>query len=122
MGITDAPRVELQQEGAPASVTLTKPSAIDTLPQHGKNYLDKQPKLPDPTSPPTRRPMASRTRRLTQREIYVGAGARSDGLALFHVTQARRRPPPVVTLPARHGPLTHPNTRPPFPPPGAALQ
>ena len=39
-GYTDALRMELEEEGAPISVTLIKPSAIDTpYRQHAKNYL-----------------------------------------------------------------------------------
>ena len=38
---TDGLRVELEGEGAPISVTLIKPSAIDTpYPEHARNYLD----------------------------------------------------------------------------------
>jgi NAD(P)-dependent dehydrogenase (short-subunit alcohol dehydrogenase family) len=38
-GFTDALRMELEEEGAPISVTLIKPAAIDTpFPQHAKNY------------------------------------------------------------------------------------
>src|SRR5918994_6787622 len=39
-GFTDALRMELEQEGAPISVTLIKPSTIDTpYFQHAKNYM-----------------------------------------------------------------------------------
>ncbi|HVL72673.1 MAG TPA: SDR family oxidoreductase [Beijerinckiaceae bacterium] len=38
---TDALRMELEEEGAPISVTLIKPSAIDTpYMEHARNYLD----------------------------------------------------------------------------------
>ena len=37
---TDGLRMELEREGAPISVTLIKPSAIDThYPEHARNYL-----------------------------------------------------------------------------------
>lgn len=52
-GFTDALRIELKEEGAPISVTLIKPSAIDTpFPHHAKNYTDREPKLPSPVYPP----------------------------------------------------------------------
>jgi short-subunit dehydrogenase len=38
---TDGLRMELEAEGAPISVTLIKPSSIDTpYPEHARNYLD----------------------------------------------------------------------------------
>jgi short-subunit dehydrogenase len=38
---TDGLRLELESEGAPISVTLIKPSAIDTpYPEHARNYLE----------------------------------------------------------------------------------
>ena len=52
-GFTDALRMELEQEGVPISVTLVKPSAIDTpYMRHAKNYLDVQPKNPPPVYAP----------------------------------------------------------------------
>ncbi len=40
-GFTDALRMELEHDGAPISVSLVKPSAIDTpFPQHARNYLE----------------------------------------------------------------------------------
>ncbi|WP_127752114.1 SDR family oxidoreductase [Devosia sp. 1566] len=44
---TDALRMELEEEGAPISVTLIKPGAIHTpFPEHARNYLDAPPRLP----------------------------------------------------------------------------
>jgi len=52
-GFTDALRMELEKEGAPVSVTLVKPSAIDTpFPQHGKTYMEEEPQLPSPVYAP----------------------------------------------------------------------
>jgi hypothetical protein len=46
---TDGLRMELEAEGAPISVTLIKPSSIDTpYPEHARNYLD----APGLTLPP----------------------------------------------------------------------
>ena len=52
-GFTDSLRMELEKEGAPMSVTLVKPSGIDTMfAVHAKNYMDKEPKLPAPVYAP----------------------------------------------------------------------
>ena len=50
---TDVLRMELAHEGAPVSVTLIKPSGIDTpFIQHAKNYMDVEPVLPPPVYAP----------------------------------------------------------------------
>lgn len=49
MQFTDALRMELEDEGAPLSVTLIKPAAIDTpYPEHARNKLDRPARLPQP--------------------------------------------------------------------------
>lgn len=52
-GFTDAFRMELVHEGAPISVTLIKPTSIDTpLPHRARNYMDHEPMLPPPVYRP----------------------------------------------------------------------
>lgn len=52
-GFTEALRMELEEDGAPISVTLVKPSAINTpYTEHGKNYLRVEPKPPAPVYAP----------------------------------------------------------------------
>jgi short-subunit dehydrogenase len=53
-GFTDALRVEIEEvDKAPVSITLIQPTAVNTpFPQHAKNYMDKEPKLPDPMIDP----------------------------------------------------------------------
>ncbi len=52
-GFTDAFRMELEEAGAPISVTLIKPASIDTpFPFHAKNYMSQEPKLPPPVYEP----------------------------------------------------------------------
>ncbi len=52
-GFTDSLRMELRAEGAPVSVTLIKPAAIDTMfVEHAKNYMDVEPRLPAPIYAP----------------------------------------------------------------------
>jgi short-subunit dehydrogenase len=53
-GFTDALRVELEQvDHAGVTVTLIQPTAVDTpYPQHAKNYMNAEPKLPTPQIAP----------------------------------------------------------------------
>lgn len=52
-GYTDALRLELEKEGAPISLTLIRPTAIDTMfVVHARNYMDKEPALPPPIYAP----------------------------------------------------------------------
>ncbi len=53
-GFTDALRVEVKNvDGADVSITLIQPTAVDTpYPEHAKNYMDREPKLPDPKIDP----------------------------------------------------------------------
>ncbi|HEY8381339.1 MAG TPA: SDR family oxidoreductase [Microvirga sp.] len=51
---TDGLRMELERDGAPVSVTLIKPSGIDTpYPEHARNYLDDELAIPPPSYDPT---------------------------------------------------------------------
>ncbi|QRE76630.1 SDR family oxidoreductase [Methylobacterium aquaticum] len=78
-GFTDALRMELDQDRAPVSVTLIKPAAIDTpFPQHARNYLDREPKLPPPVYHPDEVAHAILHAAVhPQREIIVGGGGRA---------------------------------------------
>ncbi len=50
---TDTLRMELHKEGAPVSVTLIQPAAIDTpYPEHAMNYLGVEPKHVPPVYAP----------------------------------------------------------------------
>jgi short-subunit dehydrogenase len=53
-GFTDALRIEIEHaDGAPVSITLIEPTAVNTpLPEHARNYLERQPKLPTPQLDP----------------------------------------------------------------------
>lgn len=53
-GFTDALRIEVEQlDDAPVSITLIEPGAVDTpLPQHARNYMAREPKLPAPQIDP----------------------------------------------------------------------
>jgi short-subunit dehydrogenase len=53
-GFTDALRVEIENvDDSDISITLIQPTAVDTpYPEHAKNYMSKEPKLPDPKIDP----------------------------------------------------------------------
>jgi short-subunit dehydrogenase len=52
-GFTDGLRMELERDGAPISVTLIKPSSIDTpYPEHARNLLEEEPRVPSPVYDP----------------------------------------------------------------------
>jgi short-subunit dehydrogenase len=90
-GFTDALRMELEAEGAPVSVTLIKPSSIDTpYFQHAKNYMDVEPKPPAPVYAPE--VVANAILRAAEhpvRDITIGGGGRflsAMGTALPRLT------------------------------------
>ncbi|HEV2568986.1 SDR family oxidoreductase [Sphingomonas sp.] len=80
---TDALRMELEQEGAPISVTLIKPAAIHTpYPEHARNYMDAPPRLPPPLYDP--RLVADAILFACEhprRQLYVGGGGYAISLA-----------------------------------------
>jgi NAD(P)-dependent dehydrogenase (short-subunit alcohol dehydrogenase family) len=77
-GFTDALRMELEEEKAPVSVTLIKPSAIDTpYFHHAKNYMAVEPKPPAPVYAPE--VVANAILRAAEhpvRDITIGGGGR----------------------------------------------
>lgn len=77
-GFTDALRMELEEEAAPISVTLIKPSAIDTpYFEHAKNYMAVEPKPPAPVYAPE--VVANAILRAAEhpvRDITIGGGGR----------------------------------------------
>jgi NAD(P)-dependent dehydrogenase (short-subunit alcohol dehydrogenase family) len=90
-GFTDALRMELEEEKAPISVTLIKPSAIDTpYFQHAKNYMSVEPKPPAPVYAPEL--VANAILRAAEhpvRDITIGGGGRlisAMGTALPRLT------------------------------------
>ncbi|WP_135851805.1 SDR family oxidoreductase [Halorussus salinus] len=77
-GFTDALRMELEQDGAPVSVTLVKPASIDTpYPDHAKNHMDEAATLPPPVyAPETVARAILDAAENPQRDVYVGGGAK----------------------------------------------
>ena len=78
-GYTDALRMELEDEGAPISVTLIKPSAIDTpYKEHAKNYLPVEPQNPPPVyAPETVAEAILHCAEHPERDIYIGGGGKA---------------------------------------------
>ncbi len=77
-GFTDAFRMELEKEGAPISVSLIKPSAIDTpYRDHAKNYLAVEPLNPPPVyAPETVAEAILYCAEHPVRDVFVGAGGK----------------------------------------------
>jgi short-subunit dehydrogenase len=78
-GFTDALRMELEHDNAPISVTLIKPSAIDTpYKEHAKNYLGVQPENPPPVySPETVAETILHCAENPVRDCFVGGGGKA---------------------------------------------
>ncbi|HEX8847135.1 MAG TPA: SDR family oxidoreductase [Pyrinomonadaceae bacterium] len=78
-GYTDALRMELEEEDAPISVTLIKPSAIDTpYKDHARNYLPVEPQNPPPVyAPETVAGAILHCAEHPERDVYVGMGGKA---------------------------------------------
>jgi short-subunit dehydrogenase len=77
-GFTDALRMELEEEGAPISVTLIKPSSIDTpYRQHARNHMEVEPLNPPPVyAPETVAEAILHSASHPERDVFVGAGGK----------------------------------------------
>lgn len=82
-GFTEALRMELEADGAPISVTLIKPSAIDTpYARHAKNFMDAEATVPPPVySPETVARAILHCAEHSERDVFVGSG--SKGIAML---------------------------------------
>ncbi|MFC6768668.1 SDR family oxidoreductase [Natrinema soli] len=78
-GFTDTLRMELENDDAPISVTLVKPSSIDTpFPEHAKNHMDREATLPSPVyAPETVARTILHAAEHPQREVTVGGGGKN---------------------------------------------
>jgi NAD(P)-dependent dehydrogenase (short-subunit alcohol dehydrogenase family) len=77
-GFTDSLRLELERDGAPVSVTLIQPAAIDTpYPEHAKTYLGVEPTHQPPVYAPEVVARAIlRSAEHPERNVLVGGGAK----------------------------------------------
>jgi hypothetical protein len=82
-GYTDALRMELEHDRLPISVTLVKPSAIDTpYLEHARNYMETAPNFPPPVYDPELVAKAIlRCAERPVREVTVGGGGRMLSVA-----------------------------------------
>ncbi|MGQ3411276.1 SDR family oxidoreductase [Natrinema sp. LN54] len=78
-GFTDSLRMELERADEPVSVTLVKPSAIDTpFAEHAKNYMETEASLPAPVyAPETVARTILDAAADPQREVTVGGGGKN---------------------------------------------
>lgn len=86
-GFTDALRVEIERiDKAPVTIALIQPTAVDTpYPQNARNYMEREPKLPDPKIDPLQVAQAILDAAENGgRDIKVGAMAKLN-TALSHV-------------------------------------
>lgn len=75
-GFTDALRVEIEEiDGAPVAITLIQPTAVDTpYPEHARNYMANEPKLPiDPIDPAEVAEAILKAATTHSRDVKVGA-------------------------------------------------
>jgi short-subunit dehydrogenase len=81
-GFTDALRMELEEAGVPASVTLVKPTAVATpFPEHAQNYLEQEPALPPPMyEPEVVAEAILHCAQTSERDVFVGGPARAHSL------------------------------------------
>jgi short-subunit dehydrogenase len=108
-GFTDTLRVEIEEmDKAPVAITLIQPTAVDTpFPEHARNYMDKEPKLPEPKIDPERVAEAVlKAATHHSRDVKVGAGAvlntavakvapsLADRLSAKRASQQQREEPP----------------------------
>jgi short-subunit dehydrogenase len=121
-GYTDALRLELEAEGSPVSVTLIKPSAIDTpYVQHAKNLMPSEPENPAPVyAPETVAEAILHCAEYPERDLYVGGAGKVLAEAGHFVPrlmdkvtesmmvkqQQSERPRPANRPDSLHGPST----------------
>lgn len=79
-GFTDALRMELEADGAPISVSLVKPGAIDTpFPLNAKNYLESKPQHVPPVYAPEVVAEAILHCAVTPvRDVFAGGGGKGN--------------------------------------------
>lgn len=81
-GFTNALRMELEAEGAPISVTLIKPAAIDTpYTKHAKNYMEVEPDFPPPVyAPEVVAEAILHCAEHPERDMFAGGGGKAMSL------------------------------------------
>ena len=118
-GFTDTLRVEVAAvDGAPVLITLIEPKAVNTpLPQHARNYMDREPRLPSPQLDPHQVASAILDAATTpRRDVKVGVIAKldvtaqkvlpglGDSIAALQVPRQQTDAPPENPAGALHAP------------------
>jgi short-subunit dehydrogenase len=82
-GFTDALRMELEEAGAPVSVSLVKPATIDTpYTKHARNFLEHELALPPPVyAPEVVAEAILHCAETPTRDVYAGGAAKALSLA-----------------------------------------
>jgi short-subunit dehydrogenase len=77
-GFTDSLRMELEKDGVPLSVTLIRPTGIDTMfTTHARNYMQNEPELPAPLfAPELVAESILFAAQHVKRDIFVGGASR----------------------------------------------
>jgi len=81
-GFTDALRMELEHDGAPVSVSLVKPGAIDTpFTTNAKNYLDREPHhVPPVYAPEVVAEAILHCAETPVRDVFAGGGGKGNAV------------------------------------------
>ena len=103
-GFTDSLRMETEDEGAPVSITLIKPAAIDTpYTQHAGNYLGDKPTHAPPVYDPNLVAGAIlHAAEHPERDLFVGGGAKVMSTLGRYAPRAADKYMEKVLLPATH--------------------
>ena len=88
-GFTDALRVKIEiMDQAPVSITLIQPTAVDTpYPENARNYMDQEPKLPDPMIQPEQVAEA-----ILKAAVEGGRDVKVGAMSVLNTTMAKLAP------------------------------
>lgn len=88
-GFTDALRVEIEEvDKSGVTVTLIQPTAVNTpFPEHARNYMDKEPKLPTPMIDPQQVAEA-----ILEAAVRGGRDVKVGGMSVLNTTLAKVLP------------------------------
>lgn len=88
-GFTDALRVEIEDvDKAPVSITLIQPTAVNTpYPENARNYMDREPKLPDPMIEPEQVAKA-----ILKAAVEGGRDVKVGAMSVLNTTMAKIAP------------------------------
>lgn len=97
-GFTDALRVEMESvDHSGGSITLIQPTAVNTpYPEHAKNYLDQEPKLPSPMLEPEQVADA-----ILQAAVHGGRNVHVGSMSMINTALAKVLPSLADWLAAR---------------------